>query len=271
MPKLVTLYSENNDFQHLEVLKRNRTKRTQFKEFIVEGVKPIELLVQYKWDVIAFAYSKEGLSDWAKSILQRSNAQTHFELPLELMQKLSDKEEFSELVAVVKMPEDTLSRIPIKDKLLLVVFDRPSSPGNLGNVIRSCDSFGVDGLIVTGHAVDVYDQKTISSSIGTLFSLPVIRLPSDKEVLSYIHEVEKNIGAIAIVGSSAKAQTTLYAHDFTTATALLVGNETYGLSSSYKVMSTSLVKIPMQGNASSLNVANATSIMLYEIQRQRSI
>ncbi|MFA6073180.1 MAG: TrmH family RNA methyltransferase [Candidatus Woesearchaeota archaeon] len=269
MPKIITIYSENNDFQHLEVLKRNREKRTKFGEFFVEGVKPIELLIKNNWQILSFAYSKEGLSDWAKKILACSNAETHFELPLDLMHKLSDKEEISELIAIVKIPPDDLSRIKTKKELLIVVFDRASSPGNLGTIIRSCDSLGADGLIVTGHSVDVYDSKTIRASLGTLFSLTVIRLPSDKEVLQYIKNLEENIGTIQIVGSTIKTQTEIYNCDFKKPTVLLIGNETHGLSSNYKSMSSILVKIPMQGSASSLNVANATSIILYEIQRQR--
>lgn len=269
MPQVVTLYSENNDFQHLEVLKRNRLKRTQFKEFFVEGVKPIELLIKNNWQILAYVYSKDKLSDWAKNILEKSTADKHFELPLSLMEKLSDKEEFSELIAIVKMSQNDLSRIKINNNLLLVVFDRASSPGNLGTIIRSCDSLGAHGLILTGHSVDMYDPKTIHASVGTLFSLPVIKLESDKEVLEYINDLEKTIGKIQIVGSSAKAQTEIYNHDFKIPTVLLIGNETYGLSSNYKSMSTALVKIPMHGSASSFNVANAASIILYEIHRQR--
>ncbi|MFA5797337.1 MAG: TrmH family RNA methyltransferase [Candidatus Woesearchaeota archaeon] len=269
MPESIKVYSENNDFQHLEVLKKNRVKRTQFGEFFVEGVKPIELLIKNRWNILAFAYAPEKLSDWAKNILQNSTAKKHFELPLTLMEKLSDKEDFSELIAIVEIPKDDLSRIKIKDKLLLVVFDRASSPGNLGTIIRSCDSLGVDGLIVTGHSTDIYDSKTIHASVGTVFSLPVIRLSSDKEVLIYIKDLEKTIGQIQIVGTSAKAQKEIHSHDFRVPTVLLIGNETHGLSSNYKSMSVVLVNIPMDGSASSLNVANAASIILYEIQRQR--
>ena len=124
-------------------------------------------------------------------------------------------------------------------------------------------------MIVTGHSVDIYDPKTIHASLGTLFSLPVVRLQSDKEVLEYIRDLEKKIGAIQIVGSSAKAQKEIHDQDFRPPTVLLVGNEMHGLSSNYKTMSTVLVKIPMHGSASSLNVANAASIILYEIYRQR--
>jgi len=270
MPKLITIYSENNDFQHLEVLKNNRTKRTQFGEFFVEGVKPIELLIKNKWQILSFAYCNENLSDWAKNILLYSNAEKHIELPLSLMQKLSDKEESSEILAIVKMPKDDLTRIHATKELLIVVFDRASNPGNLGTIIRTCDSIGVDGLIVTGHSADIYDSKTIRSSLGTIFSLPVVRLQSDKEVLEYIKDLEKKIGKIQIVGSTAKTQKEIYTQDFKHPTVLLVGNETFGLSSNYKTMSTALAKIPMKGSASSLNVANATAIILYEIYRQRN-
>ena len=277
----IQIYSENNDFQHIEVLKRNRSKRQQFDEFFVEGVKPIELLIKNGWNISSFVYSPDKLSDWAKDILKNSRAEKHYELPINLMEKLSDKEDFSELIALVQMPKDDLSRIKIQNislndslsdkKLLILVFDRPTSPGNLGTLIRSCDSLGVDGLIVTGHSVDIYDPKTISSSVGTIFSLPVIRLSSDKDVLEYVATLEKTIGKIQIVGTSAKAQKEIDDQNFNSHTVLLIGNETFGLSSNYKSISTDLVKISLSGSASSLNVANAASIIIYEIQRQRKI
>jgi TrmH family RNA methyltransferase len=270
MPTVVEIYSENNDFQHADVLKRNREKRQKNREFFIEGVKPIELALQSGWHITGLLYPKDKpVSDWAKNILATSEADKHYAMPSSLMEKLSDKEEPSELIALAKMREDDFDRIPIQQNFLVVVFDRPASPGNLGTIIRTCASLGVHGLIITGHAADLYDTKTIRASVGALFTIPVIRKESHKEVLAWTTAVKQKHPDLQIVGTSAKATTSLaYAH-FNKPTIVLIGNETWGLSAAYKESCDILVTIPMQGNTSSLNVASATSIVLYEIQRQR--
>ena len=180
-PRIVKIYTENNDFQYIETLRRNREKRQKNKEFFIEGVRPINQALQHNWQIRAFVYSREKkLSDWAEGILARSQASQHYELRLPLLEKLSNKSEASELVAIITMPEDDITRIPTHEKLLVVIFDRPASPGNLGTLIRSCDALHVDGLIITGHAVDLYDPETISATTGSFFALPTVRLPSQK-------------------------------------------------------------------------------------------
>jgi tRNA G18 (ribose-2'-O)-methylase SpoU len=150
-----------------------------------------------------------------------------------------------------------------------VVFDRPASPGNLGSLIRSCDALNVAGMVITGHATDLYDPETISASTGSFFAVPVVRLPSQRELLPWFAAIRQTIGPFQVVGSSAKAEQDIATHDFTQPTALLIGNETWGLSAAYKELCDSMVRIPIYGSATSLNVASAASIMLYEIDRQR--
>jgi TrmH family RNA methyltransferase len=269
-PKVVRIYSENNDFQYIETLRRKREKRQKQKEFFIEGVRPINQAIKYRWTIDAFVYAREkGLSDWARNILTNTPTKTHYEVPPPLLEKLSNKAETSELMALVAMPEDNLSRVPIDEDLLVVIFDRPASPGNLGTIIRSCDALKATGMIITGHAVDLYDPETISATTGSFFALPVVRMPSHKELLPWFEMVTNKLGAVQIVGSSEKAGQEISAHDFTVPTILLVGNETWGLSASYQDLCDKTVTIPIYGSASSLNVACATSIILYEIDRQR--
>lgn len=89
------------------------------------------------------------------------------------MEKLSDKEETSEIIAIVEIPEDDVSRLSITDQMLIVVFDRPSNRGNLGTIIRTCDALGAQGLIITGHAVDAYDSETIRATTGSFLMFPL--------------------------------------------------------------------------------------------------
>ncbi len=268
-PKVKKIYSENNDFQHIEVIKRNREKRNKYKEFFVEGVRPIEQVLQNNWEIVSLIYSSQRkLSNWAKTIISNSDPSIFYDLSAELMDKLSDKEESSELVAIVSMPEYDFSRIRVDSKLLLIVFDRPSSYGNLGTIIRSCDSFKTNGLIITGHGVDLYDPQTIRASMGSLFSMPVLKV-EQRNLFEWLSRTKSMYPDFQMIGTSAKADRYITDEDFTKPTALFLGNETEGLSRMYKTSADRLVAIPIYGSATSLNVACAASICLYEIDRQR--
>lgn len=268
--KVKKIYSENNDYQHLDVIKRNREKRNKYQEFFVEGVKPIERALQNNWEISSFAYSSQRkLSNWAKDILSHSKANIHYDLPLELIENLSDKEESSELIAIVSMPKNDLTRIKLNQQLLIVVFDRPSSHGNLGTVIRSADSFKANGLIITGHGVDLYDPQTIRSSLGSIFSMPVIKCEPG-ELKTWLTETKKSHPDLQMIGTSAKAERIISDQNLMNPTVLFIGNETDGLSRGYKEICDCMIKIPIYGSASSLNVGCAASICLYEIDRQRS-
>ncbi|MFA7201504.1 MAG: RNA methyltransferase [Candidatus Paceibacterota bacterium] len=269
--KILKITKENAQFQIFHALKTNREKRNK-EGFIFEGVRNVNNAIAYKWKIQAVLFSSDGgLSPWAKHIIEHAKAEVCYDLSKELLAKLSNKEETSEILMVAKIPEDDLHKIKIHNTLLVVVFDRPSSPGNLGTLIRSCDAFGVDGLIITGHAVDVYDPETISATTGSLFLLPIVRIPSQTEVEVWIKNLKEKFPHLQIVGTDEHGSHTVYAHDFNKPTILLVGNEKLGLSVGYKALADEMVAIPIQGSASSLNVAVATSIIISEIKRQRNI
>ena len=74
---------------------------------------------------------------------------------------------------------------PVGPPALAVAFDRPTSPGNIGTLVRSADAFGAAGVIVTGHAADAFDPRAVRASTGSLFAVPVVRAPSHVEVLDW--------------------------------------------------------------------------------------
>jgi tRNA G18 (ribose-2'-O)-methylase SpoU len=261
----VRLHSENNDFQHVETLKRNRTKRQKSQEFFIEGVRNINQAVAHSFRIKAFYSNAEvRLSSWATELLARKLADAHFSLPAELMAKLSDKEHASELCAVAAMPHDDLKRIPTLPDARVVVVDRPSNPGNLGTLLRSCDAFKASGVIVTGHAVDLYDPVVLRASMGSFFALPIVRLPSHHELEPWIQRLRAESDGLRVLGTSAKAATFVRDEPFSGRCLLVFGNETTGMSSAYRDLCDELLGIPMGGSASSLNVSCAASIVLYE-------
>lgn len=260
----------NSAFQVLESLRANRAKRHRSRTFLVEGVQPITRALAHGWAFDAVVYeSGRRLSAWADEAIARADAPTRYEMTPELLGRLSGRAEGSELLAVVRMAEGGLESIKVGEDLLVIVMDRPASPGNLGTVIRSADALGAHGVVVTGHGVDVYDPATITASRGSLFALPVVSVPSHEEVLGWLRGVRGAVGGVGLVGADERGETELAAHDFRRATVVAFGNEARGLSRAWREACDARVRIPMAGSASSLNVAVAASIALYEAQRQR--
>lgn len=187
------------------------------------------------------------------------------------MKELSGKTDTSELMAVIKMREDGFSRLPLTDNPLFVLFDRPSNKGNLGAIIRSCDAMGVDGLILTGHAVDLYDPEVIVSTMGSFFHVPVIRIPDNEQIFAWIGQMRGRYPLFQVTGTTAHKEKNIAEVDLTRPTLLMIGNETDGLCRAFKEGCDVLATIPMSGNssASSLNVACAATVLFYEAARQR--
>ena len=262
--------SRNARFQQWEALLGNRKKRNQLGRFLVQGVRPISLAVEYGWPVTTLLYDdRRKLSGWARELLQTVPAE-RVALAPELLADLGEKAEGApEVVAVVELPADDLERIGTGPDFLGVLFDRPAGPGNIGSVIRSADAFGAHGVIVSGHAADVYDPKSVRATTGSLFSLPTVRVPSPAEVMAWVERRRAAGCPLVLVGTDEKGDADVHAFDFTQPVLLLVGNETSGLSSTWRELCDATVSIPMAGAASSLNAANAATAVLYEASRQR--
>ena len=256
-------------FQEWAALLGNRSKRQRRGEFIVQGVRPITLAVRHGWPVRELLYNADAaLSRWARETLEAAGA-ARVAVSADLMAELGGKDEGTpELLAVVALPADELSRIPAGPGLLAVVFDRPASPGNIGTLIRSAAAFGASGVIVTGHAADVYDPRSVRASTGSLFALPVVRAPSHRPVLDWAAALRAAGTAVAVVGADENRGRDAADVDLTGPTLLLIGNEATGLTAGWRDACDELARIPMLGAASSLNAATAASVLLYESARQ---
>ncbi len=267
----IKIYSKNDIFQRFETLKTNRNKRHKCREFLVEGVRSLNEAVQNNWTVKSFLYDGSRLSDWAADMIKNVRTQTNYCLSAQLMRALSDKEDTSELMAVIEMRKDSLENIRLGTNPFIVLFDRPSNKGNLGTMIRSCDALGVDALIITGHAVDLYDPNVVVSAMGSFFNMQVIRVPDNNALFGYIDLLKERYPGFTVVGTTAHREQPLYAADLTKPLMLMMGNETMGLNRAYKEYCDVLCTIPMaeKSYATSFNVSCAASILMYEVTRQR--
>ncbi|WP_329077395.1 RNA methyltransferase [Streptomyces niveus] len=262
--------TRNARFQQWHALLANRNKRKRQNEFLVQGVRPITMAVEHGWTVRALLYdASRPLSRWADELLRDIRTDRVAMAP-ELLAELGERADGApEVLAVVEMRPDDLSRITVHDAFLGVLFDRPTQPGNIGSIVRSADAFGADGLIVTGHAADVYDPKAVRATTGSLFALPVVRSPSHHEVGEWLAAERARGRPVTVVGTDEHGDADADQFDLTQPALLLIGNETNGLSAGWRELCDHVVSIPMSGSASSLNASNAATVVLYEAARQR--
>ena len=268
----VKIVSTDNNFQRLEVLKRNRQKRFHYGTFVVEGVRNINQAVGNGWKVQSFLYADGGaLSDWARDLLSSVRTEVNFALAPHLMESLSDKEETSEILAVVEMRNPSLDALALNSLSCILLCDRPSNPGNLGSIIRSADAFGVQAVLLYGHAVDPCDPRTVRASMGSYFSLPVVHVPSFENLENWLGQMRQLV-PLNVIAAVEDGVLDAREFDFEGALVLCVGNEGTGVSRSIASLCDQTVRIPMTGTTSSLNVSCAASILLYEafLKRNRS-
>ena len=151
-----------------------------------------------------------------------------------------------------------------KEDIFLVALNEVSDPGNVGTIIRTADAGGACGVILSGNCADVYNSKTLRSTAGSIFHVPVIKSDDFMKTL----EMLKNKG-INTVASDVRSKKYPYSIDFTKKCCIIIGNEAKGLSAETVERCDETVKIPMFGGAESLNAAIAASTLIYEAVRQR--
>ncbi|MFC0215281.1 TrmH family RNA methyltransferase [Paenibacillus chartarius] len=148
---------------------------------------------------------------------------------------------------------------------LVIVLDAVQDPGNVGTIIRGADAVGADAVVLGRGTADLYNPKTIRSTMGSLFHLPIVEAD-----LGELLPLARRVGA-RIVGTSLQANRSCYEADLTQPTWLVFGNEGKGMSGAVAALVTDPVIIPMHGKAESLNVAMAATVLMFEAARQRGI
>ena len=269
MGRQLRVTSRNARFQEWEALLGNRKKRNQVGGFLVQGVRPIDLALEHRWEFRDVLYDADRrLSEWARQVLERCGGD-QYAVSRELMAELGEKEtEAPELLAVVSLPDLSLERVKAGPDFLGIAFDRPGSPGNLGSLIRSADAFGVDLVLTTGHGADPFDPRSVRASTGSVFSTRIAHADAPKDVAGWLADQAGE--PVRMVGTDEHGSCDLPDSDLTLPTLLVIGREAVGMSRAWQETVDTTVRIPIGGSASSLNAAAAGSIVLYEAARQRS-
>ncbi|MCD4828677.1 MAG: RNA methyltransferase [Candidatus Cloacimonetes bacterium] len=264
-PERQRICKSNDKFQVIESLKQNRRKRSEHREIFIEGIESIKqaLSAGARVKKVLFA-DYDRLSNWARETIGHTRYEELIQLENGLYSDLSDKTDPSELIITIEYEKLRLADIALSSALFILIFDRPSDNGNLGAVIRSANSFGVDAVITTGHCVDIYDPKVIRSSLGAVFHTRALHVEHFEELACWLAQAKRQY-RLTIVGTDSAGDTSITDPCLKRPIALVLGNEAKGISVRFKELSDCVVNIPLQGAVNSLNVACAGSIFLWRI------
>lgn len=242
---------------------RDRRPRQESDLFIIEGYRELTRALDAGRAVQTLFYCPEFfLGSNEHTVIAR--CKTALRCTKEVFAKISYRDRPDGLVAVALQYHLKLSDLQLKKNPFIVVAESIEKPGNLGTILRSCDAAGVDAVIVCDPTTDIHNPNVVRSSVGTLFTLPVIEA-SGEETLSFLKQHQ-----IAIVAATPHAKIEFTQANFGVPLAIVVGTEQYGLTKNWMENADLAVRIPMLGIADSLNVASATTLLLYEVVRQRS-
>jgi RNA methyltransferase, TrmH family len=259
---------DNPTLKSLAKLKELRGRRDA-GQFLIEGLRETLRALQAGEDIQQLLLCLELMDEGSvesNELEQRAKEQKIeiLELSQRAFLKLSVRQNPDGVIGVANIKEKSLADIPLKENALILVIDGLEKPGNVGALLRTADAVNADAVIVTGFGTDLYNPNVIRASMGSLFSRPVLSLEAP-EVIEFLQEKRFKIVAATPVSSKS-----FWAEDFTTSTAIILGEEHAGLSKEWLEAATTHVTIPMSGLADSLNVATAGALLLYEALRQRS-
>ncbi|WCK53750.1 RNA methyltransferase [Aneurinibacillus sp. Ricciae_BoGa-3] len=245
---------------------QKRKEREQAGLFLIEGPHLVEEACRSGADIESLLL-EEGMQipRWLAEYQSMAGRARMYWVSAHVLSKLSETQAPQGIMAVIRMPDD--GELQLKDNPMLLLVDRLQDPGNLGTLIRTADAADFDGVVVGDGSVDLYNSKTVRSTMGSLFHIPVWR----KNLAGFIAAVRKQQPCIRVIGTSLHESLPYTEIDYSGPIILVIGNEGSGMSEDLLQITDQNVIIPLYGRAESLNAGAAGSILMYEAVRQRNL
>ena len=247
---------QNEKIKNLNRLITDNRFRKKSGVFVVEGKQENERALQFGFENIEF-YICENIFG-----INHPEGKIHF-VSSQVYEKLAYRGSSEGIIGIYKTKEFNLNEFSPEENASVIVVESVEKPGNLGAILRSCEAFGIDALIVTDTKVDFYNPNVLRSSVGCFFGMNVFSA-SNEETLAFL---QKNNFKIYTTFMDESAED-LYKKNFTEKSALFFGTEHSGLSDFWLNKGENIL-IPMAGTIDSLNLSNAVAIACYEILRQK--
>lgn len=247
---------QNEKIKNITKLLTDNRFRKKSGVFVVEGQQENERAQKYQFEASEFFVCESIF----KGKLPKEKI--HY-VSEKVYEKIAYRGSSEGIIGIYKAKDSELNSFKAKENSTIIIVEGVEKPGNLGAILRSCEAFGVDALIVTDAKADFYNPNVIRSSVGCLFGMDVFQ-SENEETLEFLRNNGFNIYTTIMDETSED----LYKRDFTQKSAVLFGTEHSGLSDFWSGKGKNTL-IPMSGSIDSLNLSNAVAITCYEALKQK--
>jgi TrmH family RNA methyltransferase len=261
--KQITAHS-NPVVKEIKGLVAQRKNRSQSGLFVAEGLKLATDALDAGWDIHYLAIGPEARENpHAQQAAARAKARgaTILEVSTAVLSNITRRDNPQMVVGVYEQKTLAAEEIRPENTQVWIALDHVRDPGNLGTIIRTADAGGASGVILVGETTDPFAVEAVRATMGSLFHVPIAKMSRDA-----FKTLAKRWPGM-VVGTHLSGTDDYRAVSYKAPTLLLMGNEQAGLPDDMAEVCSQLVRIPQAGQADSLNLAVATAIMLFEIQR----
>lgn len=254
---------ESRDNKWVKRLNGLKIKKNRDKEgvFVAEGLRFISE-IPVDWTVEAYVVNDAFANENDISCYEKKADVLC--LPDALFASVCDTENPQGILAICKKLDWDENAVFTKEKPFFILAEELNDPGNLGTVIRTADACGADAVFLSKGSVDLYNPKVLRSTMGSMFHVPVFQNVDLNKISKKLKE-----NNIPLYAAHLRGDLYPYSLDLERACAFIIGNEARGLSDDAADLCDRWVKIPMPGQAESLNASIAAGVLMYEVVRQR--
>lgn len=258
--------AQNPKIRELTALQEKSRTRRKEGLFVVEGRREVERCLDAGFKVRTLFVCPEIIGQEELAVIEAKTDGDclKIEVPGFLYEKIAYRGGTEGIIAEVTWRQTRLDDLKVGKNPLVIVLEAVEKPGNLGAVLRSADAAGADAVLVCDPMTDLFNPNLIRSSTGTVFSRQVVATTSG-EAIKWLRD-----NGLKIYTAQLQDSSLYYDTDMTGGTAIVMGTEATGLTDIWRKEADAHIRIPMLGQADSLNVSVSAAILLFEAVRQRS-
>jgi TrmH family RNA methyltransferase len=256
---------QNPLIKNLLLLKEKPRERKQQDLIVIEGIREIRLALMAGFTVTDLIYCKELIpGDDLEAIISGSIVPMNLvEVPVEIYNRIAYRKDHEGVIALANPRRIQFHDLKPGTLPLFLVLESVEKPGNLGALLRTADAANLDAVIICDPQTDIYNPNAIRSSIGCIFTMPVVT-STTIEAIAWLRS-----NNIRIFGTALTATRFYHETDLRGPAAIIMGSEAYGLSKAWLEEADELIKIPMNGKIDSMNVSASAAVVVFEALRQR--
>lgn len=252
--------SSNQQMKNIAALMKKAKARREQGLFVVEGRK-MAGEVPREW--LAGTYVSESFLREPESDALLSGRE--YEVVADsVFKSISDTQTPQGILCLVRMPQYELGDLLKGEQTHLLILESIQDPGNLGTMVRTGEGAGITGVVMNQTTVDLFNPKTIRSTMGSIYRVPFFVTEDLDETISDLKGQKISVYAAHLKGTMQYDEPS-----YLGGTAFLIGNEGNGLTDETASLADHYIRIPMEGSVESLNAAISASLLMYETNRQR--